>query len=320
MLAYQYFEAINNGIGMSSLNDITISEGKRNLREALMTSVHYDSNATRNGIRQGLVVTASDSYYKYKVEALPGDDLFVGDVIYSHGEYWIVVKTRVASPFQTIGLMWLCNCLFRWQNGTSKIIYQWGVLDSGVYSTTKDGDETVKTADKQYKIYLPKNNDTQKLYIDKRLATEYLYDSNYQKILSVYAVTGYDAISSNYGHGGHLLVLNARSDDYVAGKDNLELMICDYIPQDADDGPSLDGIITGYPTLRIGTTRRYAADFDVIEWSLSEDAPSTVEIHAEGNEALVTVALSDDAIGVSFDVIAKYSDEEFATMSVEVIG
>lgn len=343
MLQYRYFEAINGAIGSDSLVEADIAEGQRSLREELMTSVHYDGEALRNGNPQGFVITASDSYYKYKIEALPGDELYVGDVIYSHGEHWVVVKTRVASPFQTIGLMWLCNCLFRWQNGTPRIIQQWGVLDSGVYSTTKDGNETVKTADKQYKIYLPYNEDTSKIFIDKRFATEKMYDSHLNEILSVYAITGYDAISSSYGHGGHLLVLNARSDDYVKEKDNVDLMVCDYIaPIDDDDTtfisvdgvhiagdenwnpiayrlPVPGGVISGYPTMRIGATRRYCANFEVAGWEL-RDAPSGVAIDPTGNECLVTLALQDDLIGTIFSVCAVDAEENESLMKVEVIS
>lgn len=317
MLHYEYFQAINGAVGADSLNDADIAATQLSLREELMSSPHYDKDAKRNGVPQGFVITASDSYQKYKIEALPGEDLFPGDMIETFGETWIVVKTRVASPFQTIGLMWLCNCEFRWQNGTKDIICQKGVLDSGVYSTTKDGDATIMTADKQFKIYLPLNLQTERIYIDKRFATNRMYNNLGEMILAVQEITGYDPVSNSYGAGSHLLVLNSRSADYIKGVDNLELMICDYIGEDAPQPePSDVGTIDGKTTIRLGTQRTYTADFEVATWDVAPHLPG-VSFSVDGNEMTLHTDTTDELIGEVLCVSASNA-AGVASLYVEV--
>lgn len=318
MLGYDYFLAINNGVGSNSLSEIDIAESKARLRQQLQTSIHYDANATRNSKPQGLVLTSSESYYKAKVEALPGDELFVGDMIESRGEHWIMRNTKQTNPFQAQGLAWLCNFEFRWQNATSNIIKRWGVLDSGVYSSTRDGDKTAMTADKQYKILLPHDSDTAKLNMDKRLAIGVIYNKEHQKVLNVLHITGIDPVSVSYGKGAHLLVLNTRSDDFVGPDDNLDLMICDYIaPGGSNTESEFNGSVSGAETIRLGGSRTYTADFDVAEWQVSEmDGVTFVN---DGNSLVLRVANNDDLLGEEISVAAINADGKYARIFVEVV-
>jgi len=316
MIGIDYFRAIQNQLGFESENDARINDAKMSLREELMTSVHYVVGA-RNGVSQGFVVTSSESYFKYEIEALPDEELNVGDMIECFDHMWIVVKTRVASPFQTIGLMWLCNVKFRWQNFSPRIIERWGVLDSGVYSTTRDGDDTVMTPDKQFKIYLPYDDDTKMLFIDKRLAVGTTYNQFGEQILDVYAVTGVDHVSSSYGNDGHLFVLNARSEDFVPVRDNVELLICDYIEKGAEP-EEMVGTVSGPETIRLGVSRTYTADFDVDTWSVTPENAS-IRLSPDGNSAVLTLAMDDDLAGETIRVCAACDDGQ-AYMDVEVIA
>ena len=316
MLTLRDYKAIQNSVGVDTMNDAKIREAKESLKRELITSVHF-MQCKRNGIPQSFVVTPSEAYHKYEIEALPDEELYVGDEIECRGEHWIVVKTRVASPFQTIGLMWLCNYKFRWQSFTPKIIERWGVLDSGVYSTTRDGNGDLVTPDKQFKIYFPKDDETKKLFIDKRLAVEAIYDASGREILNVYRITGYDSISTSYGQGGHLLVLNARSEDYVPGRDSITEMICDYI-EPADEPEPQTGTIEGNTQIRVGKARTYVADFDVEAWSLETEL-SGVHLTPEGNQVKMAVDLSDDLVGEIVTLVAD-GDNTHASLSVEVIA
>lgn len=316
MLTLRDFKAIQNATGVDTENAARIREAKESLRRELMTSVHFMA-CTRNGHEQSFVVTPSEAYHKYEIEALPDEPLFVGDEIECMNEHWIVVKTRVASPFQTIGLMWLCNYKFRWQSFTPDIVERWGVLDSSVYSTTRDGDGNLVTPDKQFKLYFPKDADTAKLFIDKRLAVEVIYDASGKEVLNVYRITGYDSVSSSYGQGGHLLVLNARSEDYVPSRDSIEEMICDYIAP-SDTQPEWDGNISGPSQIRAGKTRSYTADFDVETWSLESDLPG-LALTPDGNTAALSVDLGDDLIGEIVTLVATGAIG-VAKLDVEVIA
>lgn len=304
MLPLDYFKAIHGSLPYDDDVSATIALAKMELREELTSSVNYVRDAKRNGKRQGLIITPSATRYKSEVEALPDDPLYPGDIIECYGEHWIVQETRVASPFQTIGVMWLCNLLFRWQNGSSRVIERWGVLDSGVYSTTKDGDEVVMTADKQFKIYLPFDDDTSRIYVDKRLATETMYDKDGNLILGVQEVTGFDSVSRSYGKNAHLLILNSRSADFVPGRDNVAQMICDYISEDVQDAASTTaGTISGRSSIRLGVCRQYTADFNVLRWELNP-FPSGVSLKADGNTAIIMLGVNDELVGETLTLTA----------------
>ena len=101
----------------------------------------------------------------------------------------------------------------------------------------------------QYKIYLPIDSDTERLYVDKRLATNVRYDANGKQILEVYKITRVDPTSQAYGKGAHLMLLHCRSDDYVAEHDSVAQRICDYIPPDTAGPSEPEGAADGAPAI-----------------------------------------------------------------------
>lgn len=217
-----------------------------------------------NGIEHEVLIVRDQTSYKCDIILYPDDEFYAGDMFECFGEHWIVRETRAIDTIQKGATAWMCNYKFKWQNFNSDIIEKWGVLDSGVYSTTSTGDEQVRVKDKQFKIYLPHDEDTEKIYIDKRIAIGTMYDKFQNKILDVYAITGFDAISESYGQGGHLLVLNIRSDEYSSENDNIELGICDYIKPDNQNNESavlLKCRIDGRNYIRCGTSRVYSPVF-----------------------------------------------------------
>lgn len=262
-----YFRAIHGALNSKSAQDTLRRDVRRARTKDYAGSIGYIPDATRNGVIQPIVATTTDAPNKYNILAMPGDQLSVGDILEFYGEHWIVVDIKSVDVVNLIGVAMQCNHLFRWQNFTPDIVERWGVLDSGVYSTTLKSGNQLTVTDKQYKIYLPFDDDTEKLYIDKRIATEIAYDKHGDKILVVYELTGRDSISESYGEGGHLLVMNARSSsDYNPLVDNIDLMICDYIdPNNFNINPApspLSCSIDGRDTIRAGAGYRdYRAVF-----------------------------------------------------------
>lgn len=258
-----YFKAIQGGVGLSHRKDVEIRFAKRRFSDEFRRSVNYFPDAKRNGQTQPFLVTGSDSLYKADVTAFPDDELYDGDIIECYGERWIVTQARATNPFYKSGIMWMCNQLFRFQLGDSRIIERWGVLDSGVYSTTLSGDYRLHVLDKQYKVYLPYDEDTKRLAVDKRFATGQGFNTKGEPILSVYTFTGVDPISKSYEANGHLLVMNARSDEYIPGIDNYDLMVCNYIEPDGSE-PLYEkpiSVIDGSKTIGLGKTKEYSARF-----------------------------------------------------------
>lgn len=239
------------------------------LQETFLRSVEnnpgYERGTKRNGVIQPMLFIRSGVQYKINAVALPGDELYPGDLVEVYDEMWICVETRAMDTIQTTGLLWLCNHEFKWQDFGGTICKAWGVFDSGVYSTTRNGDEQLQYLDKQFKIYLPYNEETKKIFVDKRMAVGEQYDPHGDVVLSVYSITGVDAVSQNYGKNAHLLVLNARSNVYNPATDNAELGICDYVDENVSTGDTevalLSCEIKGKKTIAIGKSNVYEAIF-----------------------------------------------------------
>lgn len=345
-----YFRAIHGAIGAQSAEETLQREVRKDRAEDYTTSIGYIHDALRNGEIQPIVAKTTNSPNRYNIIAMPGDPLAVGDILEFYGEHWIVVDIRSVDVVSLIGVAMQCNHLFRWQNWSPEIVERWGVLDSGVYSTTLSEEEKITLTHKQYKIYLPFDEDTAKLYLDKRIITEVAYDKNGERIPVVYKITGRDSISESYGKGGHLLVLNAESSsDYNKLKDNLDLMIAEYIapeeeptppvPPEPPDPPVpptplLPCSISGRETLKAGLgARKYTVAF-YEEDSETEDTsvaavwsvvlPSGYEncIHYITDGNILFLSADEDAIGEMVILQASDADGLYETceFAVKVVG
>lgn len=285
--------------------------------------------ALRNGVEEEFLITRTDKTERFKIVTFPGKELNIGDYIEVWGEVFLVYQARAQDTLSRSGILWQCNHLFRWQNFNSDIVERWGILDSGVYSTTIRGEDEVKYKNKQFKLILPLDEDTQKLYVDKRIAVDTMYNSNGKKILNVYKITGYDGTGESFGVGGHILYLNLRSDEYDDSSDSIDECICDYIaPEQSDSEPDLLCSIKGSKTIRVGTSRKYSAVFYdeneavidgvVPKWSY-EALPKGVsaEVLSDGK---IQINTDDDAalIGKEITINLTDVDDDYAPTSITI--
>lgn len=334
MFDMQYFRAIHGARDSLSSQETLRREIRSERTRDFQTSIGYVPDALRNGVIQPVVATATSTPYKYTVLAMPEEELCVGDILEFYGEHWILIDVHSVDVVTLIGTVRQCNHLFRWQNATGTIIERWGVLDAGSYSTSVQDEDELTILDKRYKIYLPKDEETEKLYIDKRIATEVSYDKNGKQILVVYQITGRDGISSSYGEGGHLLMLNAHSSgDYDPTRDNLELMICDYFepsePVVPDEETGAYCTISGRAELRAGFgSRNYVASFvdgngSVVEgiapvWDVAVPEDYAGMVAFAVNDGVLSLTAYDDAVGATITVTARDADGAYAPAVFEV--
>lgn len=331
MLDINYFKAIQGATGLSSTQEVEIQANRDRIKAEMISSIGYKSTATRNGTVQPLVLAPDKTSYKSRIITLPGDDLFIGDLIYSDSEYWLVIETKNLNPIQKVGIGWLCNQLFKFQNFNSTIIEQWGVLDTGNYGVTSD--KQIQTLDNKTKIYLPYNDNTKKIYVDKRLATNKVYNHNNEEILAVYKVVSIDSVSKNYGQGSHLVCFDIESVDYSPSEDNIAEMICNYITSTNEviDEELLICSLLGRNSLRVGSSFVFKVVFykndNITEdndieavWSIT---PTIVGITSviNGNEMSISIANKDNLIGETFtiEVVDTNGLYNSASMEVEVI-
>lgn len=332
--AYKAFIGADGATGRAR----TLVRASRDYTSMIIDNPSYEATATRNGVVQPLQFTRSEVKYKANVVAMPGDELEVGDMLTAFDEHWIVVQVYGIDTLQRSGLAWQCNHLFKFQNFDATVYERWGVLDSGVYSTTKKGDEATQWLDVQFKAYLPYDVQTNKLYVDKRIAVDTIYDKNGNEILDVHQITRVDAESGSYGVNGRILILYLRSDSFNADTDNVSLGLCDYIvagsPLPTPDDSLLTCSISGSDTIKpTGVVRQYTAAFydssGVVVtgitpvWSVSVPAQYTAYVSHSISSGALELSVSDyRAVGQSITISLVDSGGAYniATKYVEVVG
>lgn len=327
-----YIKSIHGGFDIqdSEVSDVAFEEefieAKDLLRSEMLESDALCRSSKRNGEKQRFLFSGTKSKYKFNIVALPYEELYGGDVIDYSNEKWIVTELITGNRYTKSGVMWLCNMTLRFQNGTSKIIETPAVLDSGVYSTTLTGDEQVKELGKQFKLYLPYNDDTKKIYVDKRIAVDTRYDSHGNEILEVYKVTGLNKVARSYGTGSHLLICELKSDLYSPKDDSLEDMVCDFIPESETPTREVEDIsanILGFKKSKIGTKKTYRCEFknsqgDIVEytpvWEIFGDAD--VAHFIDGKKFVIDVADIESNIGTSYIVKVKALEDSSISSSL----
>lgn len=317
----------------------TVTRANRDFNTLAVNNPAYEATAKRNGVVQPFLFTRCDVKYKANIVAMPNDDLNVGDVIEVFGEHWIVVQMFGINTLQRSGLAWQCNYLLKFQNFSSDVIEKWVVLDSGIYSTTKKDDNTVSWLDVQFKAYLPYDDDTKKLFVDKRIAIDKIYNKDGNQILDVHCITRFDAESESYGTDGQLLILYLRSDSYNPDTDSLAEMICDYIaPPDAGGSTPNDELlnceIVGRSTIKpTNVARSYTGNFYADDGTVDSTVtpvwtytiPNGYEnyITASVTSGTLTVRVNDvRAVGqiVSIELADDNGAYNTSTLSLEVVG
>lgn len=328
-----YFRTVQGTLNIHDEPTYKAVNAQEMLLEEFQDSINYVVDAKRNDVLQPMIISGTEVKYKYNITTMPGDELYPGDIIEAHGEHYIVVQTRSESPVYILGLAWLCNVKFRFQNWSPDIIERYGVLDSGVYSTTTGTDGAITYLKRQFKIYLPGDSDTEKIYIDKRLAVGTMYDQRGNQVLEAYVVTGRTGYGKGgYGDGAHLLELNAKSSEEISNKDSIEQMICDYIaPGDSsdDDQQTTDLLsceIKGRCNIGLGSSRTYSAVFYDADGNVCEatavwdyECPDGIVVKASDSKCTVTVPDNDKYSGCEIVLRLRDTNMNYKT-TMMIVG
>jgi len=122
----EYFRTVQGTLNIHDEPTYKAVNAQEMLLEEFQDSINYIVDAKRNGELQPMIITGSEVKYKYNITTMPGDELYPGDIIEANGEHYIVVQTRSESPVYILGLAWLCNVKFRFQNWSPTIIERYG--------------------------------------------------------------------------------------------------------------------------------------------------------------------------------------------------
>lgn len=334
MSKWDLYEAyLYGGADVHTSRDQNIISARESFLNGVESNPGYRKDALRNNVEQPLLVTATTSEFVCEIAAMPGDDLEAGDIIECFDEHWLVVGVRLTSPIQKSGVMWLCNQKFVFQNFNAAVVERYGVMDDGSYSKSKTN-ELVPIVSGNYNIYLPLDEDTRQIYVDKRLATGTQYNALGESILEVYVVKNINNKGRNTGSLNKLLVLGAERDVHNKETDNVTLLICNYVAPVTPVTPATNTTyhISGRARLRIGTTNPYQitlinspgstipvpqpVDYEVSITS-SDDVSSLTTV-LENNIFTVSCPLKYDLIGKSFNINLTCAEDATRNTSIEV--
>lgn len=320
---YESYRAYVGARGTTQ-HEQSISDARDDLNIHGQDNPDYQPDTLRNGVSQPMILTRGGEKFTYNIICMPDDDLYCGDIIDAFGEKWIVMEARADATTHKTGIMHQCNHLFRFQNFSSKIVERWGYIDQSGYSSSVTGTNQMQKAEEQFAMYLPYDEDTAKIFVDKRLASHVGYDQFGNKILVSYKVTSCSPNTFSFNHRDHLLSLKAIRDVYSEATDSLEELICDYVSPSDESTPVVPTPppaqepyceICGVPKLLLGRTRTFTGKFfDASGKDVSESVSAVwsipmingVTFKEDGNSIKVSAAVLDTLIGASFEI--KLSD------------
>lgn len=330
-----YFKAIHGTLGVDSYRDADIRDAQGWMREELAQSLNYDElTATRNGVEQGFLVTTTEYGFQAQVRALPGDELYVGDVIGFRDEFWIVTDVTPVNPFYRMGIMKLCNYTLRFQNFSPTIYERYISIDGGAYATYVKGDTRIQYGNEKARLYIPYDDATKKLYIDKRISIGTLWDKYNHEILQCNKIIGIDYRTVSPGKGAHLMLLHVEQDAYSYERDNFEQDICDYIGESTDvivEGEDKKTcVISGTPKIRTGFSRTLTANFytndeltDGVEpvWTVGT-LPNGITYTTGSNSIMFRSVDDPSLIGETIEVSVTDANGEYGsyTVTLEVMS
>lgn len=331
---WDVYDRLINAYGDNESDRATAQAKETFLLEAI-DNPGYHPNCKRNGVPQRFLIERTDVPYKAKFVTFPDEEIFPGDLI-EVGDliYLVTDPPRFLDRVNWAAIGRLCNLNLNWQVFGGRICSSPVCLDAGVYSTTMNGTDTVQSPDKQFKLYLPFNDDTAMLYLDQRIAVDTRYDKHGNKILECYRITGMNRVARSYGEDGHLLVCELRSSNFSPEHDNVEAMICDYVTPPTEETSTTAGTcrINGRNKIRIGRTQQYTVAFfdesgntianESAVWMIdTEHSDINLMFGDNPNVVFLSAAKNEDLIGSVVTITVTSADGETASsMEVEVIS
>jgi hypothetical protein len=177
------------------------------------------------------------------------------------------------------------------------------------------------------------NPETLQLYANKRLSLGAIFSDQGTKMLEVYKIIGIDLKSRNFGDGSHLMIVKAQRDVYDSESDNIDENICDYYKNpEIISAPEETGHcrISGRDTIKIGTTRKYTAEFFNNDETISEAveakwhivSPQAIETIVADNICTIRVPLVESLVGETIELNIEDSNGSFGnyTKKVQVVA
>lgn len=274
-------------------------------RERMIFDVHRDvqKRAKNNpsyktvevdGEMLHVLVTSTQTITTKNIVAMPGENFETGSIMIYNGSHWLITQRDLEDDVNVRGKIELCQREVVWQNQeTGEIHRRWATAEKPYYSNISENN-IISMSTREFKIQMPYDEETNKLYVDKRLMLEIV--NNEPK---TYKITSIDSMTTRYDRNGEIkgfLVINTKQDQYNPGTDNKDLLVCDYVEPAAVGGGGEGEVAEpnnfqikypGKPQIRIGGySKRFTSYLN------GEKAPAVWSIKNEVKG--ITMSVSDD--------------------------
>ena len=248
-------------------------------------------DVTIDDVPRKLNIISSTVMNQKIIHTLPGEDFSIGSIVYWSKSHWLITERDAEDEITVRGRIQICQKQITWQDdNTHEIRSLWATVEKPYYSNLEEN-KYMSYSTREFRIQMPFDEYSANLNIGKRLMLEIV-----NGVPKTYRITSIDQMTSRIDYNGEqvgFLSFNVEQDLYNPDTDNVEKMICDYVPIDAatDDTPEityppveenepeykLSIEFTGAPTIQTGGFGKlFTAKIDgelceSAEWSLTGD-------------------------------------------------
>ena len=220
-----------SGIDGTTQKEQIANRTRRRIKHNAMKNPSFKTVRFEKVERQLAIISQQNNDPHVKtVCAMPNEKIYEGQIFTWNKSHWLISELDVDSDIYMRGTAHWCNLLLKWQNENGDIIERWCYTSVN----TSDGKaigSIINLTDGYYKVYLPLDNETRKLRINKRFLIN--IDNS---IPVAYELTSVDVITSIFDekqkHG--IVIINIEKSERADDRDNYELMIADYFEPNPD--------------------------------------------------------------------------------------
>lgn len=319
-------------------------------RERIIAKAIHDTNFLAPVSPSYKDVTIDDVPYKVNIisstvtnqkifHMMPGDDFTIGSIMYWSNSHWLITERDAEDTITVRGKIQICQKQIIWQDDTDhSIVSLWASVEKPYYSNLSENNY-IGYSTREFRVKMPFDEYSARLNVGKRLMLEIIAG-----VPKTYRITSVDQMTGRIDYNNEqigFLEFNVEQDLYNPEFDNMEKMICNYVPEDTDATTgdddtgtthTFDITINGQPTVVAGGYGKvYKASYDDVtvaddvEWALTGDiVPESVHFKNNGNsytgaKCQVVCVNNSKLIGSTVTLTAKYQGLE-KSVALEVVG
>lgn len=214
------------------------------------------------------------------------------------GFIWLIMTEPSDNCIYDKCVLHQCNYVLKWQTDKGKIVYYpANIENASQYNAGESGNKIVTLGYNQLMVYI--SMDETSLLINRNLRM--FIDYNTVNPIP-YKITRHDTVCYSYCRS-RVINMVLTEDQYNPNTDNIDLMLCDYVPY-----TPYPITYSGKPIIRINGSKILKIDtVKNVEWSIKSDIGAKVT--GEENVALIECPDNADYIGSIIYVTAKIGDE-----------